>query len=219
MKPGMGILLSGCFFLSESGMLLFLVDRKKRYIQQNYLNFIIIFVGLPLLLLDYGPMISALRLLRIIFVIGLLIPWLAIALSFLTDNRLDTTIFTAVVILFTAGIIIVDIEPGIKNISDGIWWAWVTISTVGYGDIVPVTKLGRLFGALLILIGLGLFSIITANFAAIFIQRRENKKSNTRWLKTLDEINDVKQDEDAILKKLDEIIARIEQLEAKQKDK
>ncbi len=207
------------FFFTESSLLLYLVDNKKKYVKENYLNFVIILVGLPLLLLDYGPMISALRLLRFIFVIGLVIPWLAIALRFLTDNRLDTTIFTAIVILFTAGIIIVDIEPGINNISDGIWWAWVTISTVGYGDIVPVTKTGRLFGAFLILIGMGLFSIITANFAAIFMQRRENKKARTRWEKTLSEISDVKKEEDEIISKLNEIITRIEKLEKNQQKK
>ncbi|OUR66348.1 ion transporter, partial [Bermanella sp. 47_1433_sub80_T6] len=58
---------------------------------------------------------------------------------------------------------------------DGIWWAWVTVTTVGYGDIVPVSTAGRIFGALLILMGIGLFTMLTASFAAFFMAEDEKE--------------------------------------------
>lgn len=58
------------------------------------------------------------------------------------------------------------IDPAINNIWDGMWWAWVTVTTVGYGDIVPVSGPGRILAGILMLIGMGLFSLFTANFSA-----------------------------------------------------
>lgn len=214
-----GDLIIWFFFFTESIAMLCLVDDKKRYVWQNYMNFIIIAVGMPFLILDMGLTVSLLRLLRVVFMIALFVPWLAIAYKYLTDNRLDTTIFTVLVILFTSSLIIVDIEPEVKSISDGLWWAWVTISTVGYGDIVPKTALGRLFGSFLILVGMGLFSVITANFASILIQRKQNKFRNEQWKKTSDEFSMLKKEEEAILEKLDQVLRRMDEIEKKQSKK
>ncbi|MBL8965623.1 MAG: NAD-binding protein, partial [Spirochaetaceae bacterium] len=55
---------------------------------------------------------------------------------------------------------------------DGIWWAIVTIATVGYGDKYPVTDLGRVFAIFLIVAGIVLTSIISGTVASIFVERR-----------------------------------------------
>jgi voltage-gated potassium channel len=55
------------------------------------------------------------------------------------------------------------------------WWAWVTMSTVGYGDVVPHSAAGRLFGSVLILFGVVLLSLLTANLSAFFIGRDVEK--------------------------------------------
>jgi len=68
-----------------------------------------------------------------------------------------------------SGIIISRIDPSIGTVWDGMWWAWATMSTVGYGDVVPHSAAGRLFGSLLILFGVVLLSLLTANMAAFFI--------------------------------------------------
>ena len=54
----------------------------------------------------------------------------------------------------------------------GLWWAIVTITTVGYGDVVPQTIPGRLVGVCLMISGLVSISLVTATVASIFVQRK-----------------------------------------------
>ena len=64
--------------------------------------------------------------------------------------------------------------PGakIKNAEDALWWAYVTITTVGYGDLYPVTTEGRLIAAVLMTIGVGLFGTFTAYVASWFVSKK-----------------------------------------------
>ena len=68
------------------------------------------------------------------------------------------------------------------NILDTFWWSLVTFTTVGYGDMVPITPLGKLLSGMVVLIGIMLFalptSILTAEFLNEF-QKNENLKGNT----------------------------------------
>lgn len=61
----------------------------------------------------------------------------------------------------------------IDSLSDGLWWAVSTVSTVGYGDKFPVTSSGRLIATGLMFIGVALFSILTATLANSFATRAE----------------------------------------------
>ena len=61
---------------------------------------------------------------------------------------------------------------GAGGIFDATYWAVVTITTVGYGDIVPSSKLGKKFALMIILSGPVLLSLITASIASIFIERK-----------------------------------------------
>lgn len=51
-------------------------------------------------------------------------------------------------------------ESNIHNASDALWWVFVTISTVGYGDHYPVTTLGKILAAVIIVCGVGLFGMV-----------------------------------------------------------
>ena len=84
---------------------------------------------------------------------------------FQRSPRLLRMLLTIILFLFLFGWLIHLIEPdNFPSIFEGIWWAIVTTSTVGYGDFTPITKLGRIIGMLLILSGVGL---ITSYFAYI----------------------------------------------------
>lgn len=58
--------------------------------------------------------------------------------------------------------------------SNGLWWAFVTATTVGYGDISPQTHVGRFIAALLILIGIGTIGMITGTIATYFLNKRND---------------------------------------------
>lgn len=80
--------------------------------------------------------------------------------------RLDELISLSLVAWAAGGILIFELEvgtnPRITSVTDGLWWALATISTVGYGDIAPVTPLGRLVASGVITIGVGLFAAAVA---------------------------------------------------------
>lgn len=167
-----GVWLSFALYLSIS---LSLVNSKAHFLAGNWMILVIILGGIAFLV-DYSPIASILQSLRPLLIIYLLVPWLDIAYQSLSDNKLVTTLFTALFVLLLAGTLIAGIDPAISGPRQGIWWAWVTMSTVGFGDIVPVSGMGQIFASLLILMGLGLFSIITANFSAIFVQREVQRE-------------------------------------------
>ena len=63
------------------------------------------------------------------------------------------------------------LEPGVHTIADGLWLAFTTAATVGYGDIVPSTHGSRLFAVIVVLLGLAVLSLATASLAAIFVEK------------------------------------------------
>jgi voltage-gated potassium channel len=91
----------------------------------------------------------------------------------LARNHLGTTLLVALAFTLMSGFLITGIDPVIDNVWQGVWWAWVTVATVGYGDIVPQSAAGKVFGAVVILFGLVFFSLLTAGFSAYFVSRGE----------------------------------------------
>ncbi|MGE3961055.1 MAG: potassium channel family protein [Dehalococcoidia bacterium] len=57
----------------------------------------------------------------------------------------------------------------IADLADALWWAVTTVTTVGYGDTFPTTPAGRGIGVMLMIVGIALFGVITANVAAYFV--------------------------------------------------
>jgi len=162
------------FFLLETATLTRLVDDKWRYLSTNWLNLLIILVALPVLWVGKTE-IAALRTLRLFLVLPLLLGISKTVRSILSRNQLGITLLVSFFIILGSGILIAGIDPAIDNIWDGFWWAWVTVTTVGYGDIVPSSAAGKIFGGLLILFGLGLFSLITASFSAFLLSKDEEE--------------------------------------------
>lgn len=63
------------------------------------------------------------------------------------------------------------IDPRINNIGDGLWLAFTTAATVGYGDVIPHTPASRLFSVVVVLLGLAVLSLVTASLSAIFVEK------------------------------------------------
>jgi len=94
------------------------------------------------------------------------------------QSTLLAVIFIALVIFEVSGIAILKAETlspdaNIQTASDALWWAYVTVATVGYGDRYPVTTDGRIVGILLMTAGVGLFSVLTSYMADWFRRPRK----------------------------------------------
>jgi len=155
-------------FVLETALLLSLVKNKQRYLLGNWMNVVIILASIPLLW-HYTPLAGLLRSLRLFMVVVMLTRMSKTIRTLLSSHQLGTTLAVAFFITLLSGILITRLDPSIGTVWDGMWWAWVTMSTVGYGDIVPENHAGRVFGALLILFGLVMVSLLTANLSAFFI--------------------------------------------------
>ena len=86
-----------------------------------------------------------------------------------------STLAVLLVIFSAIGILQVETDPNsnIKTAEDAIWWAYVTVTTVGYGDKFPVTTEGRIIAAILMTAGVGLFGTFTAYISSWFISDKK----------------------------------------------
>jgi voltage-gated potassium channel len=66
-------------------------------------------------------------------------------------------------------------EKDFPTFGDGAWWAIVTLATVGYGDIVPTTPVGRLVGSTLIIFGITFLSFLTAIVTSLFVSAEQEE--------------------------------------------
>jgi voltage-gated potassium channel len=94
------------------------------------------------------------------------------------QRTLLAVIFVALVIFEVSGIAILRAESqnpaaNIQTAGDALWWAYVTVATVGYGDRYPVTTNGRIVGVLVMTAGVGLFSVLTSYLADWFRRPRK----------------------------------------------
>jgi voltage-gated potassium channel len=77
--------------------------------------------------------------------------------------------------LFLAGAGFYFLEPTVHSFAEGLWLAFVTGSTVGYGDLVPTTTASRIFAVIMVLVGFALLSMVTARISAFFIGEDEKR--------------------------------------------
>ena len=74
-----------------------------------------------------------------------------------------------------------------KSFSDSLWWALVTVTTVGYGDIVPTSIFGKWLAVLLMLIGIGTIGLLTSALTNFFV--KENQDNQIQFEKLQDELS------------------------------
>jgi len=74
-------------------------------------------------------------------------------------------------------------NPGFGKISDGLWWAFVTLTTVGYGDIYPMTAGGRVVGVFTMVFGIAVYSLMIANLT-FFVEEQGRKRREEEELES-----------------------------------
>ncbi len=134
------------------------------------------------------------------------------------ESALLTLTFIMILILEFGGLAMLYVESrapdgNIKTAADAVWYVYVTITTVGYGDRYPVSNGGRFLGLLIMTLGVGLFGTITAFLANVFIDSGEEDSgpAMTEIMAQLEEIKALLVDQESSNGKLR---ARIEKLES-----
>lgn len=125
------------------------------------------------------PMLRPLRLMRFLTVLALI--------GRNTGNMLRgrVVLYTAgatALVIFIAALSVFDAERGVGDIDtfpDAVWWAFVTITTVGYGDYYPVTAGGRIVAIGLMIGGIALIGVVTATLASWIVERVSDQTSKT----------------------------------------
>jgi len=118
----------------------------------------------------------------------------------------------AISVAIASGFILYIIDPNIHSLFDGIWSAWVTMTLVGFGDVVPTSFLGRLLSATLILFGLTLFSLFTAILSVTLIGKNiDTWGHDVRQLEQ--ETSRIETEENQILHELARLHERMDALE------
>lgn len=131
------------------------------------------FRHIPDLLVVALPVLRPLRLLRVLRLLAVFHRRTAAAFR---ERVMVYVIVSAALLVYVGALAELDAERGdphatIRSFGDSVWWAFVTITTVGYGDYFPVTIEGRLVAAVLMLAGVALIGVVTATLATWFIDQ------------------------------------------------
>jgi voltage-gated potassium channel len=111
-----------------------------------------------------------------------------------------------IIVSWAAGVVVFGVverlvDPGtFNNVWLGMWWAIQTVTTVGYGDVVPGSTAGKVIGSVLMLGGLSLFAVVTGAITSAFVAQRQKDMAST--------------DDDGVAHGLHELAAKLDEMQA-----
>jgi voltage-gated potassium channel len=160
-------------FSIELTWMLHVTRQKLRYLLGNWLDLLIVLSAAMSIAGHETEWVAWARLLRVAMVGMVLTRAVAEIRVLFTPGGLPYVFGFAVVAMLMAGAGFYWLDPAIGSYADGIWLAFVTAATVGYGDIVPTTPASRVLAAMIVVVGVALLSMVTASIAAFFVGEDE----------------------------------------------
>lgn len=151
----------------------YLADERRRYLTSHWVDVVLVLIPFlrPLRVLRSA---RALRLLRLARVATVLTRAGVSGRIVLGRHGLQYVLAAGLAFVLVGAALVTVIERNadgsIDDLGTALWWAIATVTTVGYGDVVPATAAGRGIGILLMVIGIGVFGVFTANVAALFVE-------------------------------------------------
>ena len=164
-------------FIVDYVVRLFISKNKKDFFKQNIFDLIAIIPFTSLFkvfrVLKVLKVFKALKILKFARLSAYFARFYKRVKFFFEINGLKYMVFVSLFCIVAGGIAIHFVEE--MTVFDGIWWSFVTATTVGYGDISPTTPAGRVIAAVLMIVGIGLIGSLTSTITAFFFQRHENE--------------------------------------------
>jgi voltage-gated potassium channel len=163
-------------FVVEYFVRLYLVPKRLHFVTHHIVDLVVIAIP-PLRPLRA---LRLLRLLRLVKVGAIVIEALRRLRAVLTHRGFHFVLLTALILVFAISAVVLALErhaphSTIHDYPDVLWWAATTVTTVGYGDKVPVTPTGRTLAVVLMVAGIGLVGVLTATVASFFIEQQSEK--------------------------------------------
>jgi voltage-gated potassium channel len=159
-------------FLGDFAFRILTAPSKSQYFFRDF-GWADLFASLPLPQLKFLRVFRLFRVYRLMTNIGL-----KVIVNTLVKDRAGSALY----VLLLMGILVLEFgafavlkaektspDANIVSASDAVWYVLVTISTVGYGDRFPTTGIGRIYGAIVILVGVGIFGTFTGFLANFFL--------------------------------------------------
>lgn len=169
-------------FVAELVFILTVAPRKRAALRAHWVDVLIIVLTAPL----FGRFLASLRLVRLVRLLRMLRLFALLTRAVQRERvvssgatfRLVAVLTIAIVVL--AGSVEALVDSGdFPSTWDGIWWAMVTVTTVGYGDIYPKTIDGRIIAMVVMLFGIGFLSVLTATVASYFVKSDRGGETET----------------------------------------
>lgn len=165
------------FFFLEFCIRFYKTEHKLKFMRWGWIDLI---SSIPMVdFLRAGRILRLIRLLRVVRAFRSTKHLINHIFKNKAQGALTSVSILAVLIVIFSAIAILQVEDhpnsNIKTAEDAIWWAYVTITTVGYGDKFPVTTEGRVIAAVLMTTGVGLFGTFTAYVSSLFVTNSQTK--------------------------------------------
>jgi voltage-gated potassium channel len=170
------------FFLIEFGVRFHRADNKLKFMKWGWIDLISSIPNVDFL--RAGRTLRLIRLLRILRAFRSTKHLVNHVFQNKAQGAFTTVIILAVIFIIFSSISVLQFETdpnsNIKTAEDALWWSYVTITTVGYGDKFPVTTGGRIIGVFLMTGGVGLFGTFTAFVSSWFLadKKKEDDKED-----------------------------------------
>ena len=171
-----GRALYGCMSIGFAGVLtrVACLSRKPgRFLRRNGYDVLLAAGAAISVAWGVSPWSPVEWLLRMLFV-ALVAARIVLSLrGFFAPGRLGLLLGAGAMLLASAGAGFYWLEPGVHSYAEGVWLAFESSATVGYGDMAPTTPASRVFAAFVVLLGYGLLSLVVASIAANFVEQEE----------------------------------------------
>lgn len=150
-------------FASDLAFRFSLTDEKRHFFRRNWLDTVTVVV----------PQLRALRALRAFTSNGILAKK---GKGVLSGRALTTAALGTVIVVWVGSLMVLNAERGspgaqIENFGDAMWWAMQTVTTVGYGDLVPVTAAGQFIAVMVMVVGISILGVVSASLAATLVKQ------------------------------------------------